>query len=303
MLRRLLLYLSEREDLKDRLLKVPALRRVAERFVAGDELSDALNAAGRLNDAGLHVTLDHLGESVESAEQARRAADDYVRSLERIDERPVESTISLKLTQLGLDIDRGLCGENLQRIVRRAAELDNFVRVDMESSDYTQATLELFADAFREHGNVGAVIQSYLRRSERDVERLVEMSAPVRLVKGAYDEPPEVAFQDREKVDRNFVRLTRILLEGGVPTAVASHDERMIDAALEHAREHGLSPGDLEFQMLYGVRRDYQRELADGGHPVRIYLPYGSDWYPYLMRRMAEKPANLRLVLRALIGS
>lgn len=302
MLRRLLLYLSEREDLKDRLLKVPALRRVAERFVAGGELSDALDAAGRLNDDGLRVTLDHLGESVEHPDQARRAADDYVRSLERIDGRPVEATISLKLTQLGLDIDRDLCRENLERIVRRAAELGNFVRVDMESSDYTGATLELFTEAFRDHRNVGAVIQSYLRRSERDVERLVEMGAPVRIVKGAYDEPPEVAFQDREEVDASFARLTRRLLEGGVPTAVATHDERMIDATLDHARELDLSPGDFEFQMLYGVRRPYQRELAEAGHPVRIYLPYGSDWYPYLMRRMAEKPANLQLVLRSMIG-
>lgn len=302
MLRRLLLYLSEREDLKDRLLRVPALRRVADRFVAGEELPDALNAAGRLNDDGLRVTLDHLGESVENPEQARRAADDYVRSLERIDERPVASTVSLKLTQLGLDIDRDLCHENLRRVVERAAELGNFVRVDMEGSDHTRATLELFAEVFRDHPNVGAVIQSYLRRSEGDVERLVEMGAPVRIVKGAYDEPPEVAYQDRETVDRNFVRLTRILLEGGVPTAVATHDERMIEAALDHARELRLSPGDFEFQMLYGVRRPYQRELADAGHPVRIYLPYGSDWYPYLMRRMAERPANLWFVIRAALG-
>ena len=302
MLRRLLLYLSEREDLKDRLLRVPAIRRVAERFVAGEELADALDVARALGDDGLRVTLDHLGESVESPDQARRATDDYLRSLEEIDGRPVRSTISLKLTQLGLAIDRGLCLRNLRRIVERADELDNFVRVDMESSDYTQATLEVFGEVFRDHDNVGTVIQSYLRRSERDVKRLVEMGAPVRMVKGAYDEPPEVAFQEREQVDRNFVHLTRLLLEGGVPTAVASHDERMIDAAIDDARELGLSRDDLELQMLYGVRREYQRELVDAGYPVRIYVPYGSDWYPYLMRRMAEKPANLRLVLRSMVG-
>jgi len=302
MLRRLLLYLSEREDLKDRLLRVPAIRRVAERFVAGEELADALDVARALGDDGLRVTLDHLGESVESPDQARRATDDYLRSLEEIDERPVRSTISLKLTQLGLTIDRGLCLRNLRRIVERADELDNFVRVDMESSDYTQATLEVFGEVFRDHDNAGTVIQSYLRRSERDVKRLVEMGAPVRMVKGAYDEPPEIAFQEREQVDRNFVHLTRLLLEGGVPTAVASHDERMIDAAIDDARELGLSRDDLELQMLYGVRREYQRELVDAGYPVRIYVPYGSDWYPYLMRRMAEKPANLRLVLRSMVG-
>ncbi len=303
MLRRLLLYLSERQDLKDRFLRVPAIRRVAERFVAGEELPDALDAAERLNDDGLLVTLDHLGESVENPVHTRRAVSDYLRSLERIDDRPARSTISLKLTQLGLTIDRGLCVENLRRIVERAAELDNFVRVDMEGSDYTQATLEVFAEVFGDHDNVGVVIQSYLRRSERDAERLVEMGAPVRVVKGAYDEPPEVAFQEKGEVDRSFVRLTRLLLEGGVPTAVATHDERMIDAALEHARGMGLPPGALELQMLYGVRRPYQRELADAGHPVRIYLPYGSDWYPYLMRRMAERPANLWFVIRAALGS
>lgn len=303
MLRRLLLYLSERQGLKDRFLRVPAIRRVAERFVAGDELPDALDAAERLNDDGLLVTLDHLGECVENPAHTRRAVSDYLRSLERIDDRPARSTISLKLTQLGLAIDPGLCVENLRRVVERAAELDNFVRVDMEGSDYTQATLEVFAEVFRDHDNVGVVIQSYLRRSERDAQRLVEMGAPVRIVKGAYDEPPEVAFQERGEVDRNFVRLTRLLLEGGVPTAVATHDERMIDAALEHARGTGHSPGDLELQMLYGVRRPYQRELADAGHPVRIYVPYGSDWYPYLMRRMAERPANLWFVIRAALGS
>lgn len=303
MVRRLLLHLSEHEDLKDRLLRFPPARRVAARFVAGAELEDALAAARRLNDEGLLVTLDHLGENVETPDETRRAADDYLRSLERIDEGPVESTISLKLTHLGLSIDRDLCVENLTRIVERADELDNFVRIDMEGSDYTQATLEVFREVRRDHRNLGVVIQSYLRRSERDVRKLVEMGAPVRVVKGAYDEPPEVAFQDGEKVDRNFVRLTRRLLEGGVPTAVATHDERMIAAAVEDARELGLARDDLEFQMLYGVRRDYQRELADAGFPVRIYVPYGSDWYPYMMRRMAERPANLWFVIRAILGS
>lgn len=303
MIRRLLLHLSERQDLKDRFLRVPAVRSVAERFVAGEDLPDALEATERLNDEGLLVTLDHLGEAVENPDHTRRATSDYLRSLERIDDRSVRATISLKLTQLGLAVDRGLCLENLRRIVERAADLDNFVRVDMEGSDYTQATLEVFGEIFADHGNVGVVVQSYLRRSERDVERLVEMGAPVRIVKGAYDEPPEVAFQEKEEVDRNFVRLTRLLLEGGAPTAVATHDERMIGAALEHARDLGLSRCDLELQMLYGVRRPYQRELADDGHPVRIYLPYGSDWYPYLMRRMAERPANLWFVLRAVLGS
>lgn len=303
MLRRALLFLSEQEGLKDLLLRVPMLRRVARRFVAGDRLEDALRAARRLNDDGLLVTLDHLGESVDDRATARRAADAYVESLDAIEEDEARSTISLKLTQLGLDIDRDFCEENLRRVLDRASDLDSFVRIDMESSKHTGATLELFEAVHRDHrGHVGAVLQSYLRRTAEDARRLAGLDAPVRLCKGAYDEPSDVAFQDREEVDANYVRCLRILLEGGAPTAVASHDERMVEAALELMDELGMETGEVEFQMLYGVRRDFQRELARAGHPVRIYVPYGSEWYPYLMRRMAERPANLALVLRALAG-
>lgn len=303
MLRRTLLFLSEREGLKDLLLRIPVARRVARRFVAGDHLEDALRAARELNREGLEVTLDHLGESVDDRATARRAARAYLESLSAIREDEAESTISLKLTQLGLDIEPAFCEQNLRRVFDRARELDNFVRIDMEGSAYTAATLELFESVWRDYPrHVGIVVQSYLRRTEDDVRRLAEMEAPVRLCKGAYDEPEEVAFQDDDEVDRNFVRCLRILLEGGAPTAVASHDERMVEAALEFMDELDLDAGDVEFQMLYGVRREFQRELADGGHPVRIYVPYGSEWYPYLMRRMAERPANLALVLRALTG-
>lgn len=303
MLRRTLLFLSEREGLKDVLLRVPVLRRVARRFVAGDHLEDALRAARELNREGLLVTLDYLGESVDDRATARRAAEAYVDSLDAIEEDEAESTISLKLTQLGLAIDRSFCEENLRRVLDRASSLDSFVRIDMESSEHTGETLALF-DAVREdyRGHVGVVVQSYLRRTEDDVRRLADQEAPVRLCKGAYDEPPEVAFQDPDEVDASFVRCLRILLEGGAPTAVASHDERMVEAALDLMDEHAMETGDVEFQMLYGVRRDFQRALAREGHPVRIYVPYGGEWYPYLMRRMAERPANLALVLRALVG-
>ncbi len=302
MLRRTLLFLSEQERLKDLLLRIPVLRRVARRFVAGDHLDDALRAARELNRDGLRVTLDHLGESVDDRATARRAADAYVESLEAIEEDEAESTISLKLTQLGLAIDRAFCEENLRRVLARAVELDSFVRIDMEGSDYTAATLELFESVHADHpGHVGVVIQSYLRRSEDDARRLADLGAPVRLCKGAYDEPPEIAYQAAEEVDASYVRCLRILLEGGAPTAVASHDERMVEAALEAMGELEMEGGDVEFQMLYGVRRAFQRELARRGHPVRIYVPYGSEWYPYLMRRMAERPANLGLVLRALV--
>ena len=303
MLRRTLLFLSERQGLKDLLLRLPVFRRVAHRFVAGDTLAEALEAAAELNRDGLRVTLDYLGESVSDRETADRAVEAYLRSLEAIHERGLRSSISLKLTQLGLGIEEGLCLDNLRRILDRAGELDTFVRIDMEDSRYTDATLRVFERVWPEYGSaVGVVLQSYLRRSEGDARRLAELGAPVRVCKGAYDEPEEVAFQRKERVDGSFVRLLEILLEGGAPTAVASHDEAMVSAALQHMDRLGLEAGDVEFQMLYGVRRDFQRELAERGHPVRIYVPYGSDWYPYLMRRMAERPANLALVLRALVG-
>lgn len=303
MLRRTLLFLSEREGLRDLLLSLSVFRRVAERFVAGDTLPDAIGAARALNEDGLRATLDHLGESVTDREAASRAVDAYLESLDAIEAEGVDSTISLKLTQLGLDIDRSFCVDNLRRIVGRAAELDSFVRIDMESSDYTRATLDVFEEVWPDHpGRVGVVLQSYLRRSEEDARKLAEMGAPVRLCKGAYDEPPELAFQARSEVDASFVRLLEILVPGDAPLAVATHDEAMVEAALAQMEDAGLSAGDVEFQMLYGVRRDYQRELAGQGHPVRIYIPYGSEWYPYLMRRMAERPANLTLILRALIS-
>lgn len=304
MLRRALLFLSEQQRLKEVLLRVPVFRRVAHRFVAGDTLPEALESARELNEQGLLVTLDHLGESVEDRPTAERAAEDYLESLGAIAGREdVRSTISLKLTQLGLEIDRDFCRANLRRILRRAEEVDNFVRIDMERAEHVEPTLSLFREVRDDFpGRVGVVIQSYLRRSARDVEELAEMQAPVRLCKGAYDESPELAFQDPEEVDASFLRLMRTLLDGGAPTAIASHDEEMIEGTLHHMRDTGLERGDVEFQMLYGVRREMQRHMSRRGHPVRIYVPYGAEWYSYLMRRMAERPANLALVLRALVG-
>lgn len=302
MLRPLLLSLAERERLKELLLRLPIVRRTAERFVAGETLSEALDAAAALNGAGFRVTLDYLGESVRAREEAEAATRSYESSLEEIRAREADSTISLKLTQLGLDIDEELCGENLRRIVARAARLANFVRIDMEGSRHTEATLRTFHRVFAAHRNVGVVIQSYLRRSAEDVEELVRVGAPVRLCKGAYREPPSIAFQTKREVDASFVRLMRRLLDGGAPTAIATHDERMIEATLEHARRNGIGEEGFELQMLYGVRRDYQRRLVDRGHRMRIYVPYGRQWYSYFMRRMAERPANLWFVLRALLG-
>lgn len=302
MIRRTLLFLSERDQLKHILFRLPGSRGVSLRFVAGDTLEDAIRAAAQLNEAGLRVTLDLLGESVTDHDEAKTAAGAYESSLEAIDDSEAESTISLKLTQLGLDIDEEFCEGNLRSIVQRADRLGNFVRIDMESSAHTERTLRVFRRVFADHRNVGVVIQSYLRRSEQDIRDLVALGAPVRLCKGAYQEPPSVAFQSREEVDDSFVSLMRMLLDGGAPTAIATHDDRMIQATIEHLSKAGLAADAFEFQMLYGVRRDYQRQLVEDGYGMRIYVPYGSQWYSYLMRRMAERPQNLLFGIRAVLG-
>jgi proline dehydrogenase len=302
MLKSTLLFLSERDDFKKVLFRLPYATRMARRFVAGDTSAEALDVARQLNESGFRVTLDLLGESVFDREEAQRASAEYAESLAEIDAHEAETTISLKLTQLGLDIDADFCYRNLLGIVRRAEDLGNFVRIDMEDSRHTQSTLDVFYRVFEEHRNVGIVIQSYLYRSEDDVARLVQLGAPVRLCKGAYAEPASVAFQNKGEVDASYVRLMKMLLDGGAPTAIASHDERMIDATLEHVARNGLPDDAFEIQMLYGVRREYQRQLVDNGLGMRIYLPYGSQWYSYFMRRMAERPANLLFVVRAALG-
>lgn len=302
MLRQTLLFLSDREDFKNVLMKMPFSRQAAGRFVAGETSAEALAAARALNDAGFRVTLDLLGESVNEPEEAEAATAAYRTSLDEIEASDAVSTISLKLTQLGLDIDEDFCFGNILGIVQYAEQLDTFVRIDMESSEHTDRTLRIFHKVFAEHSNVGIVIQSYLRRSEADIKELVRVGAPVRLCKGAYQEPASVAFQQKTEVDASFIRLMRLLLDGGAQTAIASHDERMIDATLEHVARNGISDDAFELQMLYGVRRDYQRQLVANGLNMRIYVPYGSQWYSYLMRRMAERPANLLFGLRAALG-
>jgi proline dehydrogenase len=303
MLRRSLLFLSEREGFKNALLKLPGAKGMATRFAAGETGAEALRASRTLNRAGFRVTLDYLGESVRSPDEAERATRAYLDSLVEISSSDAETTISLKLTQLGLDIDEDLCTRNVGRIVEQAEELDNFVRIDMEDSHHTAATLRVFRSVFPRHRNVGVVIQSYLRRSAEDVDELVRIGAPVRLCKGAYQEPGTVAFQRKSEIDDSFIQLMKRLLDGGVSTAIASHDERMIEATSRYVEERGISREAFEFQMLYGVRRDYQALLVEQGYGVRIYVPYGTQWYPYFMRRMAERPANLVFVARAILGN
>nr|PZN23699.1 MAG: proline dehydrogenase [Chloroflexota bacterium] len=296
MMRQTLLYLAERPSLKQ-LFGSPLARPLVRRFVAGETRADALAAVERLNSAGIAATLDFLGESVRDAEAARAAAEEYVALLQAIDAHRLNSNISLKLTQLGLDIDRELCRANLLRVVRQAAELDCFVRIDMESSAYTQVTLDLFEEIYASHRNVGVVIQAYLYRSAADVRRLNQLGARVRLCKGAYNEPASVAFPKKADTDRNYIALMQELLREGNYPAIATHDEHMIEATRAFAERSGIGAERFEFQMLYGVRRDLQERLVRDGYRVRAYVPYGDQWYPYFMRRLAERPANLLFVL------
>lgn len=302
MLRSFLLYLSDRESPK-RILTQGSLRRpLTERFIAGEELDDAMRVVRRLNREGMEATLDYLGESVREESMAKEALQVYLGILDRLAAEGLRSHVSVKLTQLGLAIEEALAQRHLQALVQSAARHGNFVRVDMEGSAYTESTLRVFRriDAPREA--LGIVIQSYLYRSERDVEDLLKFGARIRLVKGAYQEPPSVAFPRKSDVDRNFIKLMQALLSSGVYHAIATHDTRVIDAAKEFARARNLRTDQFEFQMLYGIRRQLQRDLPREGYRVRIYVPFGKQWYGYFMRRLAERPANLMFLLRNLFG-
>jgi len=274
-------------------------RRFAARFVAGETVDDAVAALKRLNAAGISASLDLLGEAVGGAAEARAARDVYLQTLDRIHRARADGNVSVKLTQMGLDIDEGLCVDNVRAIVARARQHDSFVRIDMEGSAYTERTLRLFTERFHpEFGNaVGVVLQSYLRRTERDVADMIARGARVRLCKGAYKEPPEVAFPAKADVDANYIRCMEQLLERGIYPGIATHDVRIIAHAKAFARRRGIAPARFEFQMLYGVRRDLQHALRREGWNVRVYVPFGEQWYPYLMRRLAERPANIAFLL------
>lgn len=300
MLRSLLLYLSERNAPKQMLVGNAWGRRLAERFIAGQEVEDAMRVVRRLNGEGFEATLDCLGEAVAQEAAAREAGRVYVALLDRLAAEGLRSHVSIKLTQLGLAISEEVALEELKAVARRAVELGNFARIDMETSAYVESTLRLFRRAEAPRDALGAVIQAYLHRSEQDVRDLVEWKARVRLVKGAYKEPPEVAFQRKQDVDANFVKLMRMLLASGGYHAIATHDPRMIAATEAFARERGLDADGFEFQMLYGIRRQLQRDLLRRGYRVRVYVPYGKEWYAYFMRRLAERPANMLFLMRNL---
>lgn len=296
-----LLYLSQKNELKDFFSKLPGFNQVTRRFIAGENIDDAIAAILELNRAGVTATFDHLGESTTSRAEAESDVREYLRVLDRIDATGVNSNISVKLTQLGLDIDEDYCLQNTRRIVEAAGRLDNFVRIDMEDSSKTDPTLRIFKRLYGEYGNVGIVLQAYLYRTEKDVDDVLAMGARIRLCKGAYKEPEEVAFPEKSDVDANLVKLMRKLLKSGGYHGIATHDERMIRATKEFAATEGVSGAEFEFQMLYGVRRDLMFKLAREGYRVRTYVPYGEHWYPYFMRRLAERPANVWFVLKNLL--
>jgi len=301
--RSLLLYLSRQKRLRKWMETSSAARRLAARFVAGETMADALSVARGLNSEGITVTLDHLGESVTTLEEATRARDIYITALNALHDSGIEGTVSLKLTHFGLDLDHAECERNVEQLVLRAAELKRFVRVDMESSQYTQRTLDLVIMLHQRHGSVGAVIQAYLFRSRADVENLCDRGIRVRLCKGAYLEPSDVAFSAKREVDRSFIELMKLLLDRGTYPAIATHDEKMIDETRAYVDSRKISREKFEFQMLYGIRRDLQRKLVQEGYRLRLYVPFGRAWYPYYMRRLAERPANLLFMLRNLLRS
>lgn len=275
----------------------------ARRFIAGETVEEAIEAARQIEKSGLMVTLDFLGESVASIAEADAATRAYITVLEKVAAAGIERNISLKLTQLGLTVDRATCVDNLRRVLDAAAAKEFFVRIDMENSPFTAVTLEVFETMWQQgYRNVGIVLQSYLPRSEADAARMNELGARVRLVKGAYKEPRDVAHQSMEEVDAAFVRIMKTLISGGTYPAIATHDPAMIQETRAYAEARGVDSSRYEFQMLYGIRRDLQTSLHSAGYRVRVYVPFGREWFPYFMRRLGERPANVAFVVRGVLG-
>jgi proline dehydrogenase len=303
-----LIALSRNKTVQDLIVRVPVSREMARRFVAGETLDEAIAAVRQLNEQGMLATLDHLGENVASEGEAISAADEYLIALDALAESGANANVSVKLTQMGLDLGDDFCFGNVRRIIDRAAELENFVRVDMEGSEYTERTIALYRRLRQEYSNVGLVVQAYLHRTQADVESLIaDGMGNFRLCKGAYDEPATIAYRERARVTQSMQELIRTCFAEeararGAYAAVASHDEDVINFARAYTYQHALAAEQVEFQMLYGIRREFQADLVQNGHKMRIYVPYGTHWYPYFMRRLAERPANLLFFLRALVG-
>jgi proline dehydrogenase len=301
--RNALLYLSRKEGLKDFAAKFKPFKRMTTRFVAGEDIAEATTTIRALNAIGCTASFDHLNESVSSMEEAKQEVTEYKNILATIDRTGIRSNVSIKLTQFGLDIDPELTYRNARAVVEDAARRGNFVRVDMEGSNVTQVTLDIFKRLRDEFGlnDVGIVLQSYLRRSYQDAQDLLKIPARIRICKGAYNEGPDVAFPDKHDTDDNYIRIMKLLLSSGVYHGIATHDPKMIDATIGYAQREGIGKEAFEFQMLYGVRRDLQEQLARDGYNMRVYVPYGKHWYPYFMRRLAERPANIWFVMKNML--
>jgi proline dehydrogenase len=300
-LQRTILYLSRHKALRNWVETSPSARRLSSRFVAGNQLDDALAVCRGIRADGITATLDYLGENVKSLDEAAACRDMYLRMLHAMQAAGVEPNVSIKLSQFGIDLSESACAGNVAALVKAAAAIGGFVRIDMESSQYTDRTLALVTRLHREHGACGAVIQAYLRRSAKDIERLETERIRVRLTKGAYLEPPEIAFEKKAQVDRNYLKLAQLLLSACEYPAIATHDEHIIDAVENFVAAQGIAKDRFEFQMLYGIRRDLQRRMVREGFRLRLYVPFGEAWYPYFMRRLAERPANLLFFLRQLL--
>jgi len=299
-LRRPILWLSRNKALRDWMETSPAARRLSARFVAGKRLENAIEAGRRMLDEGIKVTLDYLGENVKSLEEAAACRDTCIDALSAMRTAGLEPNVSIKLTQFGLDLSEEACRRNATALVKAAAAIGGFIRIDMESSRYTDRTLALVTQLHREYPTCGTVIQAYLKRSAQDIASLEKERIRVRLCKGAYLEPPDIAFEHKADVDRNYLTLARALLTSGEYPAIATHDDHIIHAVEGFAGEHSIAHDRFEFQMLYGIRRDLQRRLVSDGYRLRVYVPFGEAWYPYFMRRLAERPANLLFFARQL---
>ena len=300
--RHALIWLSRQEGLKDFATSFGFFKKFTTRFVAGDTIDETIPFIRQINSENCTASFDHLNESVGSAAEADREVEEYLTILAKIDETRIRSNVSIKLTQFGLGLDPELAYRNARQVVEDAHRRGNFVRVDMEDSNVTQVTIDIFKRLRAEFdlNTVGIVLQSYLYRTYQDAQELVKLPARIRICKGAYNESPEVAFADKKDVDANYIKVMQLLLGSGVYHGIATHDPKMIDATIDFAKREGIGKEKYEFQMLYGVRRDLQRQLAHDGFNVRIYVPYGKHWYPYFMRRLAERPANIWFVLKNL---
>jgi proline dehydrogenase len=303
LLRAAFISLSESKSLRAMAEQTWIGQRLSRRFVAGTTIEDALAATQATNKLGLSVSVDNLGENVTNAEEARHSAQLYHQMLDAMQAQGLNANVSLKLTHMGLDVDEAMAYEIASGVVQHAARINNFVRIDMEGSPYTQRTLDFVHRLHRQPentGHVGAVIQAYMFRSEKDVEALLAERIRIRLCKGAYKESPEISFEKKADTDANYIKLMKLLLKSGVYHGIATHDENMIQATIEFAQKEKISPSAFEFQMLYGVRRDLQQKLVKEGWRCRVYIPFGTEWYPYLMRRLAERPANAIFILKNL---